>query len=84
MSDLIKPDSYTLETVKNHLIRNFLRNGRVRVKFVVFFKNWIIRKPLNFPWLIKLLSGDPSVWLKSLFFYEVISNFKPLARGKFY
>ena len=30
-SDL-KLDSFTLETLKNHLIRNFLRNGRVRVK----------------------------------------------------
>ena len=30
-SDLKKLDSFTLETSKNHLIRNFLRNGRVRV-----------------------------------------------------
>ena len=28
---LKKLDSFTLETSKNHLIRNFLRNGRVRV-----------------------------------------------------
>ena len=27
-----KLDYFTLETWKNHLIRNFLRNGRVRVK----------------------------------------------------
>ena len=27
-----KIDSITLEMSKNHLIRNFLRNGRVRVK----------------------------------------------------
>ena len=26
-----KLDSFTLETSKNHLIRNFLRNGRPRV-----------------------------------------------------
>ena len=26
-----KLDSFTLETSKNHLIRNFLRNGRQRV-----------------------------------------------------
>ena len=30
-SDLKKLDSLTLETSKNHLIRNFLRNGRLRV-----------------------------------------------------
>ena len=28
-----KLDSFTLETSENHLNRNFLRNGRVRVKF---------------------------------------------------
>ena len=27
-----KLDSFTLETLKNHLIRNFLRNGRLRVE----------------------------------------------------
>ena len=27
-----KLDSFTLEPSKNHLIRNFLRDGRVRVK----------------------------------------------------
>ena len=31
-SDLKKLESFTLETSKNHLIRNFLRKGRVRVK----------------------------------------------------
>ena len=31
-SDLKKLDSFTLEISKNHLIRNFLRNGRLRVK----------------------------------------------------
>ena len=30
-SDLKKLDPFILETSKNHLIRNFLRNGRVRV-----------------------------------------------------
>ena len=29
---LKKLDSFTLETSKNHLIRSFLRNGRLRVK----------------------------------------------------
>ena len=29
---LKKLDSFTLEKSKKHLIRNFLRNGRVRVK----------------------------------------------------
>ena len=32
MSDLKKLDSFTLEMSKNHLIRTFLRNGRLRVK----------------------------------------------------
>ena len=31
-SDLRKLDSFTFETSKNHLIRNFLRYGRLRVK----------------------------------------------------
>ena len=31
-SDSKKLDSFTLETSKNHLIRSFLRNGRLRVK----------------------------------------------------
>ena len=31
-SDLKKLDSLTLEMSKNHLIRSFLRNGRLRVK----------------------------------------------------
>ena len=30
--DLEKLDSFTLEMSKNHLIRSFLRNGRLRVK----------------------------------------------------
>ena len=32
--DLQKLDFFTLETSKNHLIRNFLRNGRLRVKLI--------------------------------------------------
>ena len=32
-SDLEKLDSFTLETSKNPLSRNFLRNGRLRVKY---------------------------------------------------
>ena len=31
-SDLKKLDFFSSETSKNHLIRNILRNGRVRVK----------------------------------------------------
>ena len=31
---LKKLDSFTLETSKNHLIRNFLRSGRLRVKIL--------------------------------------------------
>ena len=34
-SDLKKLDSFTLETSKDHLIRNFLRNGRLRVNIVI-------------------------------------------------
>ena len=48
-SDSKKLDSLTLETSKNNLIRNFLRNGRVRVKskfFIfenLFTKNYAIK-----------------------------------------
>ena len=31
--DLNKLDSFTLETSKNHLIRNFLHNGSLKVNF---------------------------------------------------
>ena len=34
-SDLEKLDSLTLETSKNHLIRSFLRNERLRVKLII-------------------------------------------------
>ena len=34
-SDLKNLDSFTLETPKNHLIRSFLRNGRLRVNEAV-------------------------------------------------
>ena len=37
-SDLKKIDSFTLETSKNHLMRNFLRNGRLRVNLNNKFK----------------------------------------------
>ena len=40
-----KLDSFTLETSKNHLIRNFLRNGRVRVKKFLIRK---LKKGINF------------------------------------
>ena len=36
-ADFKKLDSFTLKTSKNHLIRNFLRNGHQRVNF--FFNN---------------------------------------------
>ena len=45
-----KLDSFTLETSKNHLIRNFLRNGRVRVK--LFY--WDLISEINFR-LLELL-----------------------------
>ena len=32
-----KLDSFTLKTSENHLIRNFLRNGRVRVNSLFSF-----------------------------------------------
>ena len=38
-SDLEKLDSFTLETSKNHLICNFLRNGRLRVKYILVNEN---------------------------------------------
>ena len=50
MSDLKKLDSFTLETSQNHLIRIFLRNGRLRVKskvknyFCTYLKNLILPK----------------------------------------
>ena len=34
-----KLDSFTLETSKNNLIRNFLRNGRLRVKSLEIFND---------------------------------------------
>ena len=54
-SDLKKKlDFFTLETSKNHLIRNFLRNGRVRVnvkvsveKFFSIFTNIFDKKNLK-------------------------------------
>ena len=39
--DLKKLDSFTLETSKNNLIRNFLRAGRVRVKQYCSIKEMI-------------------------------------------
>ena len=35
-SDLTKLDSFTLDMSKNHLLRNFLRNGCLRVKILNF------------------------------------------------
>ena len=34
---LKKPDAFTLETSKNHLIRNFMRNGLVSVNWNTHF-----------------------------------------------
>ena len=34
-----KLDFFTMETSKNHLIRNFLRRGRLRVKILNFFSD---------------------------------------------
>ena len=36
---LKKLDSFTFETSKNHLIRNFLRNGRLRVNILLLLEN---------------------------------------------
>ena len=43
-SDLKKLDSSTLETSKNYLIRNFLRNGRVRFKLRLLILSRIRKK----------------------------------------
>ena len=41
-SGLEKLDSFTLETSKYHLIRNLLRNGRLRLNFILlYFENFI-------------------------------------------
>ena len=40
-SDLKKLDSFTFETSKNHLIRYFLRNGRLRVKYIPEIRRFI-------------------------------------------
>ena len=47
-SDLKKLDSFTLETSKNHLIRNFLQNERVRVDIGKQILNEKIRKIRDF------------------------------------
>ena len=44
-SGLGKLDSFTLERSKNHLIRTFLRNGRLRVNFIKFVY-FYYRKPI--------------------------------------
>ena len=41
-SDFKKLDSFTSETSKNHLIRNFLRNERLRVKYYRYFEKWLL------------------------------------------
>ena len=50
-SDLKKIDSFTLETWEKHLIRNFLRNGRLSVKYDGFrsSKIHVTRKLDTFP-----------------------------------
>ena len=48
-SDFKKLDSFTSETSKNHHIRNFLRNGRLRVKFM----NFNLRPHIKFRHLYK-------------------------------
>ena len=37
---LKKLDSFTLKTSKNQLIRNFLRNGRLRVKYLFCYPKY--------------------------------------------
>ena len=53
--DLVKLDSLTLETSKNHLIRSFLRNGLLRVNLsllidlkLVHFENESLLKRAHF------------------------------------
>ena len=67
-SDFKKLDSFTLETLKNHLIRNFLRNGRLKVKENLFLilrgKIHIFRNKFSFyisfiyRLIFKLLNGS--------------------------
>ena len=52
-SDLKKLDCFSLETSNNHLIRNFLRNGRLRVKFES--PSWTACAVLGAPGLKKFL-----------------------------
>ena len=40
-SNLWKLDSFTLETSKNHLTRTFVRNGRVRVKYLFIWTSFL-------------------------------------------
>ena len=82
-SDLKKLDSFTLETSKNHLIRNFLRNGRLRVKISALKGGNTVRpecRPGNFakisPWKQSRLSASWSFsltgWTKSFVKNSVI------------
>ena len=48
-----KLDSFTLEMSKNHLIRNFLRNGRLRVKMGFL----ALRHPMRHFWHIGHYNG---------------------------
>ena len=43
-SDFKKLKSFTLETSKNHLIRNFRRNGHLRVKISYFLIFRLLRR----------------------------------------
>ena len=60
MSDLKKLDSFTLEMSKTHLIRTFLRNGRLRVKcYIILKKQLIIR-------ITEFRDQSQKSWIKSL------------------
>ena len=74
-SDLQKLDFFTLETSKNHLIRNFLRNELVRVKAVFIVKVY----GLGAVWLIYLFDspGLPQEnFSLALFREKVVSTYK--------
>ena len=83
--------SFTLEISKNHLIRNFLRNGRLRVKILKFneFIRFLSENTENVVCWFKsylgfLLISRILMWLKyaldlkSLCFFKIVVRWKRL------
>ena len=73
-SDLKKLDSFTSETSKNHLIRNFLRNGRLRVKHMLYKKSFLPVREIS-PEQFSIVEHDSCVsWSKNFitkkFYYK--------------